>query len=108
MTGGEWQAYEQYYGRISAQVAQLRVILEGVESRAQERVWLRHQSSGEIDDAKIVDGAAGERNIFRRRGSDASRRAGQAQPKPKRLIFAFDVSGSMYRFNGQVSCAMHS
>ena len=24
MTGGEWQAYEQYYGRISAQVAQLR------------------------------------------------------------------------------------
>ena len=49
-----------------------------------------------------MDGAAGERNVYRRRGEEPNKRSGaNQQPKPKRLVFAFDCSGSMYRFNGQ-------
>ena len=38
--------------------------------------------------------------IFKRRGDDDSP-IGPESDKPKRLLFCMDVSGSMYRFNGQ-------
>jgi hypothetical protein len=81
-------------------VAQLRVVLEGVESRQTERAWLKHQTSGELDDAKLVDGVTGERNIYKKRGEENAP-VGTVQQHPKRILFVMDVSGSMYRFNGQ-------
>ena len=70
------------------------------KARAKERIWLKHTTFGELDDSKIVDGAAGERNVYKRRGSETSS-PGTPQKQPKQLRFVFDVSGSMYRFNGQ-------
>jgi len=70
------------------------------QARAKERIWLKHTTFGELDDSKIVDGAAGERNVYKRRGSETSS-PGTPQKQPKQLRFVFDVSGSMYRFNGQ-------
>lgn len=154
-------------------------MLEGLQSKSQERTWLRNQGIGELDDAKLgkgkeaamcghvawlvastrdrdipgwlrwllafnvydgktcttvsclpeasacimcllsshppsrsfcsvvdvpaglpVDGMAGERLVFRRRGEPIDQPLG---PKPgrRKLLFVADVSGSMYRFNGE-------
>jgi hypothetical protein len=96
----ENDAYESYFSRVKPQVAQLQNVLENVRARAKERTWLKNTTFGELDDSKIVDGAAGERNVYKRRGSEEST-PGTPQKKPKQLRFVFDVSGSMYRFNGQ-------
>ena len=86
--------------QVRREVGQLRVILEGIEAKERERVWLKAQSHGELDDNRLVDGATGERNIFKRRGVPAAPMVGSAQRLPKRLRFVMDVSSSMGRFNG--------
>ena len=48
MGEGEWETYLRYFQRIMPQVAQLRSVLEALEQKDQERVWLRHQASGEV------------------------------------------------------------
>ncbi|KAJ0396306.1 hypothetical protein P43SY_007156 [Pythium insidiosum] len=102
MSEREWETYQAYFSRVERESSQLRSILENLESFAQERTWLKHQSSGELDDGKLVDGVTGERLVFKRRGvSDSPFQAFQHQTKPKRMLFVMDVSGSMYRFNGQ-------
>lgn len=101
MTEKEWATYEAYFARVEHESSQLRSILDNLESFAQERSWLRHQSSGELDDAKLVDGVTGERLVFKRRGTSDSPFQTMHQSKPKRMVFVMDVSGSMYRFNGQ-------
>lgn len=102
MSDQEWATYQRYIDRVEPEIAQLRAILGNLESVEQERSWLKHQSSGELDDAKLVDGVVGERLVFKRRGQSDSPFAGRAQSHlPKRLLFVMDVSGSMYRFNGQ-------
>lgn len=101
MSEREWQAYQSYFARVEHESSQLRSILDNLESYAQERTWLKHQSSGELDDAKLVDGVTGERLVFKRRGVSDSPFHSMHQQKPKRMLFVMDVSGSMYRFNGQ-------
>jgi hypothetical protein len=54
---------------------------------------------GELDDNKLVDGATGERNIFKKRGHHEPL-FGHNQRLPKQLRFVMDVSSSMGRFNG--------
>lgn len=39
-----------------------------LQAKGKERQWLRHQATGELDDAKIIDGLAGEKAIYKRRG----------------------------------------
>jgi hypothetical protein len=53
---------------------------------------------GELDDMKLVDGAAGERAIYRRRGKPEQQH-GLVQRVPKRLVFCLDCSASMARGN---------
>lgn len=101
MSEREWETYQRYFDRVEPEVSQLRAILGNLESVEQERTWLKHQSSGELDDAKLVDGVAGERLVFKRRGQSDSPFQTKHQTKPKRMLFVMDVSGSMYRFNGQ-------
>jgi hypothetical protein len=90
---------------VENQVSQLRTIIDEFSRRSKERVWLRNQSSGELDDAKIVDGLAGERLVFKRRGISGDSQvdaanSGNPESVLKRLEVVMDVSGSMYRFNG--------
>jgi hypothetical protein len=48
-----------------------------------------------------VDGAAGEKLVYRRRGEPQTNP--HAPPShPVKLHFVLDCSGSMYRFNGEV------
>lgn len=90
--------------RVEGDINQLKVVLDELSRRSKERVWLRHQAHGDLDDSKLVDGLTGERLVFKRRGvpdqstvSDFS----NSQNTKKRLQFVFDVSASMYRFNGE-------
>ncbi|ORZ15094.1 AAA domain-domain-containing protein [Absidia repens] len=68
---------------------ELRVVLEGVEAKNKERVWLKNQT---------IEGLTGERSIYKRRGDDDPE-IGLFHDKPKRMNFVFDLSASMFRFN---------
>ncbi|XP_069745676.1 von Willebrand factor A domain-containing protein 8 isoform X2 [Narcine bancroftii] len=91
--------YERFSGAVRRQVQSIRVILDSLQAKGKERQWLRHQSVGELDDTKIIDGLTGEKAIYKRRG-ELDPELGSPQQKPKRLRLLVDCSGSMYRFNG--------
>lgn len=38
------------------------------QAKGKERQWLKNQALGELDDAKIIDGLAGEKAVYKRRG----------------------------------------
>lgn len=94
--------YEQFSGNIKKQVQMLRVMLDGLQAKSKERQWLKHQTSGELDDTRLIEGLTGEKSIYKRRGEQEPE-MGSPQEKPKRLRLVVDVSGSMYRFNGHDS-----
>ncbi|XP_064465910.1 von Willebrand factor A domain-containing protein 8-like isoform X2 [Ornithodoros turicata] len=91
--------YQQLSDPVKRQVQLLRVILDSLQATSQERQWLKHQTSGELDDSKLIESITGEKAIYRRRGEQEPE-VGSPQTKPKRLRLVVDVSGSMYRFNG--------
>eukprot|EP00066_Takifugu_rubripes_P009279 XP_003976079.1 PREDICTED: von Willebrand factor A domain-containing protein 8 isoform X1 [Takifugu rubripes] len=91
--------YERFSNAVQRQVQSLRVILESLQAKGKERQWLKNQATGELDDAKIIDGLTGEKTIYKRRG-ELEPELGSPYQKAKRLRVLADVSGSMYRFNG--------
>ncbi|XP_063587792.1 von Willebrand factor A domain-containing protein 8-like [Penaeus indicus] len=91
--------YERLAGGVQAQVRSLRGIISSLQARGKERQWIRHRTSGELDDTKLIEGLAGERNIYRQRREEEPE-IGAPQSRPKQLRLLVDVSGSMYRFNG--------
>merc|ERR1712054_471507 len=90
--------YDELYATVENEVNQLRVILQSVEAKEKERVWLRGKTTGELDDSRLVDMAIGEKNVYKKRGQREEARL--IQRLPKRLSFLVDVSGSMAYFNG--------
>jgi hypothetical protein len=88
----------EIYSSISDVVQQetkaLKVILSALEAKEDERVWLYHQTDGELDDGKLVEGLVGEQTVYKRRGVSESNPGGP-QKHPKRITFVVDVSGSM-------------
>lgn len=91
--------YERLAKTVEPQVRALRGIITTLQAKGKERQWLRHRTSGELDDMKLIEGLAGERNIYRQRREEDPE-VGAPQTHPKRLRLVVDVSGSMYRFNG--------
>ncbi|RHY62427.1 hypothetical protein DYB30_006784, partial [Aphanomyces astaci] len=89
MTNHELASYQQYLDRVHGETTQLRDLFHNVEQLADERGWLKHQSSGEWDDAKLVDGLSGDRNVFKRRGRDPFA-SSALLPLPKKLLFVMD------------------
>ena len=73
------------------------MVLQSLQAKAKERKWVKHQTSGELDDSKIIEGIVGERTIYKNR-QDEEPEPGDPQQKPKRLKLIVDVSGSMYRY----------
>ncbi|KAG5885894.1 hypothetical protein JTB14_019153 [Gonioctena quinquepunctata] len=98
MSGYDHSIYSQFSNSVARQVQSLRVILGNLQAKNKERQWSRHQTSGELDDVKLVDGLLGEKTIYRRR-SEQEPELGTPQIKPKLFRVVVDVSGSMYRFN---------
>lgn len=91
--------YSSFSSEVQQETRELKVILDGLEAKEDERVWLRHQTEGDLDDSKLIEGITGEHTIYKRRGA-ADHLPGGPQKNPKRITFVADVSGSMYRFNG--------
>ncbi len=48
-----FQQFSTFMENIRREVRELRVILESVEAKQHERVWLKNQSSGDLDDKKM-------------------------------------------------------
>ena len=64
---------------------------------------MRNKSDGDLDDGRLVEGAAGERNVYKRReevSPDPFITTPPSAENKKRMLFVMDVSGSMYYFNG--------
>ena len=91
--------YSQFSNAVQKQVKALRTIIDSLQAKSKERQWCRHQTSGELDDTKLIEGLTGEKTIYRRR-AEKEPDPGAPLTKPKRLKLVVDVSGSMYRFNG--------
>lgn len=98
MSGYDAVLYNQFSNSVSKQVQSLRVTLGSLQAKNKERHWTRHQTTGELDDVKLIDGLLGEKTVYRRR-TEQEPEMGAPQLKPKRLRLVVDVSGSMYRFN---------
>ena len=62
------QLYDQYSSGVRKQVQTLRTILQSLQAKSQDRTWLKNQTSGELDDNRIIDGLTGERSIYKKRG----------------------------------------
>ena len=99
MSAYDHNIYEQFSKPVKPHVNTLRNILNSLEAKSKERHWQKHQTAGELDDMKLIEGITGEKNIYKMR-TDMEPEPGQPQEKPKRLTVVADVSGSMYRFNG--------
>ncbi|CAH0553600.1 unnamed protein product [Brassicogethes aeneus] len=99
MSGYDASVYSQFSNAVHKEVQSLKVILGNLQAKNKERHWTRHQTSGELDDVKLIDGLLGEKTIFRRR-AEQEPELGAPQIKPKLFRVVVDVSGSMYRFNG--------
>ena len=99
----DWERYEGLRERVSVQIQQLEVLLKDIERRKEERVWLKRQSYGELDDARLVDALAGEKDVFKRRGVATNdshfQNDDSGEPESIRIKLVVDVSASMYRFN---------
>lgn len=70
MSEFEAEQYQRLLAPVEEQVQQIRALLQSREGRASERVWLPRQSHGELDEARLVDGVAGERNVYKRRAKE--------------------------------------
>lgn len=53
MTQADSELYRSYLANVQREIRELRVILESIEAKNKERVWLKNQSSGDIDDTKL-------------------------------------------------------
>eukprot|EP00061_Rhincodon_typus_P012691 g38584.t1 len=57
------------YGiQVNSRISQQQQVVARRMAKGKERQWLRHQSIGELDDTKIIDGLTGEKAIYKRRG----------------------------------------
>lgn len=56
MSSYDHSIYSQFYSAVSRHVQAIKTILVNLESFNKERQWIRHQTSGEIDDVKLIDG----------------------------------------------------
>jgi von Willebrand factor A domain-containing protein 8 len=98
MTEKDYDTFVNYKKNITYEIRELRAILETVEAKNKERVWVRNQSSGEIDDSKLVAGLAGERAIYKIRGENLD---DSFQQKPKKLYIVF---GKDHKTNPRLVC----
>ncbi|KAH9046612.1 AAA domain-containing protein [Lactarius hengduanensis] len=97
MTSAGADSYGALLTAVQAHIAQLHDLLEHLAAREEERVWVKRQTDGELDDTRLTEGLTGEAAVYKRRGM-AKPELGRPQVKPKRIRFLFDISASMYRF----------
>ncbi|KAH9251039.1 hypothetical protein BASA81_011099 [Batrachochytrium salamandrivorans] len=98
MNPNAYASYMNAKHRVQIDLDRLRAIFELSNLQRKERVWERHQSFGELDDAKLVDGICGERQIYKRRVLKPPSPGSPNSSAPLNVKVVVDVSASMYRF----------
>ena len=53
MTQADSDLFKSYLANVQREIRELRVILESIEAKNNERIWLKNQSSGDVDDTKL-------------------------------------------------------
>src|SRR5947199_7116567 len=53
MTQADSELFKSYLANVQREIRELRVILESIEAKNNERIWLKNQSSGDVDDTKL-------------------------------------------------------
>jgi len=96
----DWKRYNNLRSQVDEQISQLKSYLKDLQKRNEERVWLKNQTTGELDESRIVDALAGERDVFKRRGNPNDNQNNPLHSEPATIKLIVDVSASMYRFNG--------
>jgi von Willebrand factor A domain-containing protein 8 len=61
MTQHQLDDYLQFRSAVAQQIDQLRNIIQSLQTRGKERTWIRHRTSGDLDDAKLIDALSGDR-----------------------------------------------
>ncbi|KAI0786986.1 AAA domain-containing protein [Abortiporus biennis] len=97
MSLGEAKLYGQFLESVEPHIVRLHDLLENLAAKEEERIWVKRQTDGELDDSRLTEGLTGEATVYKRRGM-APPELGRPQIKPKRIRFVFDISASMYRF----------
>ncbi|KAI0089424.1 AAA domain-containing protein [Irpex rosettiformis] len=97
MSEADAKAYGVHLEAVQGHIVQLHDLLENLSAKEEERVWVKRQTDGELDDTRLTEGLTGEAAVYKRRGM-AKPEMGRPQIKPKRIRFLFDISASMYRF----------
>jgi hypothetical protein len=62
------EQYLKYKTAVETETRELRVTLDGLDAKSNERVWMKNQVVGDIDDNRLIDGITGERAIYKKRG----------------------------------------
>ncbi|RDB28140.1 von Willebrand factor A domain-containing protein 8 [Hypsizygus marmoreus] len=97
MSASEARAYGELLTATQTHMLSLHDLLEHLAAKEEERVWVKRQTDGELDDSRLTEGLTGEATVYKRRGMEKPE-LGRPQIKPKRIRFIFDLSASMYRF----------
>lgn len=56
MSSFDANLYAQFSDSVQREVQSLRIILGSLQAKNKERQWARHQTTGELDDIKLIDG----------------------------------------------------
>ncbi|KAL0575398.1 hypothetical protein V5O48_000404 [Marasmius crinis-equi] len=97
MSFSQAKGYGELLNATQAHMLSLHNLLEHLAAKEEERVWVKRQTDGELDDSRLTEGITGESTVYKRRGMEKPE-IGRPQIKPKRIRFIFDLSASMYRF----------
>ena len=92
----DWERYNSVRAKVEENIKDMKRYLKDLKKRKEERQWLRRQTSGELDENRLVEVLAGEKDVFKRRGDPADHDAFLSDPINIKLVV--DISASMYRF----------
>lgn len=78
MSEYDGEMYERYLAKVQRQVTALRLMLDSLQAKGKERQWMRHQTEGDLDESKLIEGLIGEKSVYKvsatRRSSIRSRK----------------------------------
>ena len=109
MSAGEASEYNRLLTEVQAHIATLFDLLESVffppglsyagdtksfapsdlAAREEERVWVKRQTDGELDDSRLMEGLTGETTVYKRRGTEKPE---MGRPQIKYVHFAEDYT----------------
>ncbi|KAJ3505514.1 hypothetical protein NLJ89_g7376 [Agrocybe chaxingu] len=70
MSAAEAKGYSVLLNATQTHMASLLDLLEHLAAKEEERVWLKRQVDGELDDSRLTEGLTGESTVYKRRGME--------------------------------------